>query len=135
MISLTGIPAKNSFVQNDLRPVCEVIHSYFGLTTSIFFISLLIGKLHRLFYSCKFPNCFLCLLNSGLVSLGIFSRNWSEKISFTSFLKGITTQCSDFSCFLYKRSFLRSSVRSIEKSENLKPDKHANTNKSRYSIR
>src|SRR5665647_3280353 len=35
IIKLVGVPSKNSFVQNDLRQVCDIIHAYLGLISPV----------------------------------------------------------------------------------------------------
>jgi hypothetical protein len=98
IINLTGVPARNSFVQKDLPQVWEVIHSYFGLisTTSLFpfygksnkFINT--RKLTYLFYTvikiriCNFRKLPLEILRKNMI--GCFSQwNHTRDLIFPAF--------------------------------------------------
>lgn len=73
-------------------------------------VTFFVGKFNTLVNPASLPIVSICRLNLGLESAGILSWNCLVKISLASFLNGIITQWSDFSCFLYSGSNQRTLV-------------------------
>jgi hypothetical protein len=58
IINSTGVPARNSLVQNERLAVCEVINSYFGLVITTVLFPVLYEKFYQPGDARQFANCF-----------------------------------------------------------------------------
>src|SRR6185312_13431343 len=100
MMSSGGVPARNSFVQNERRQVWEVIQAYLGLVVTISWLPFLWEAFIGVLMPASCPTFLIYRFSSSLVVLGTCLLKRLIRMSWASARSGMTTQWSDLLCFL-----------------------------------